>query len=113
MIGSDKTLNILGQERNVFWSNPDYILDWYKKLENIHLKDDILKEINDKFTSFDESFRDDGTKIQITSVIQMLCSTNLDIIRLQIVFAAPFFKPEYKKLLVPFCPFLPNQLQLE
>ena len=27
----------------------------------------------------------------------MLCSTNLDISRLRRVFAAPFFKPDYKK----------------
>ena len=31
-------------------SPPDYILDWYKKISIIHLKDDILKEIKDKFT---------------------------------------------------------------
>ena len=32
----------------------------------------------------------------------MLCSTNLHITRLHRVYAAPFFKPEYKKSLVPF-----------
>ena len=45
------------QERNDFWCPPDCILDWYKKIRYqskiqryIHWKDDILKEINDKFT---------------------------------------------------------------
>ena len=51
---NDKTLNILGQERKHFWCSPDYILDWYKKISNIQLKDDILKEINDKFTPADD-----------------------------------------------------------
>ena len=37
-----------------FWFPPDYIFDWYKKISNIHLNDDILKEINDKFTSSDD-----------------------------------------------------------
>ena len=46
-----------------------------------------------------ESSKDDETKTQITSVIQMLCSTNLDIIRLRRVFAAQFFKPDYKSFL--------------
>ena len=31
-------------------SNPDYTTDWYEKISNIHLKDDILKEINEKCT---------------------------------------------------------------
>ena len=38
---------------NNFWSLPDYIFywfDWYMKITNIHLKDDILKEINDQLT---------------------------------------------------------------
>ena len=39
----NKTLDILGQERNYFWCPPDYILDSYKKISNIHLKDDIIK----------------------------------------------------------------------
>ena len=44
-LDNDKTLNIFRQERNDFWYPPDYILDWYKKISNIHLKNDILKEI--------------------------------------------------------------------
>ena len=36
------------------WCPLDYILEWYKKISNIHLKDDILKEINDKFTSSED-----------------------------------------------------------
>ena len=39
---------------NDFWCPPDYNLDWYKKISNIHLKDDILKEVNDKFTPSDD-----------------------------------------------------------
>ena len=37
-----KTFKMLGQEWNVFWCAPDYTLDWYKEISNIHLKDDIL-----------------------------------------------------------------------
>ena len=53
-LDNDKTLNILVQENNNFWYPPDYILYRYKKICNIHLKDDILKEFNDEFTSFDD-----------------------------------------------------------
>ena len=42
-LDNDKTFNILGLKRNDCWYPPDYILDWYKKISNIHLKDDILK----------------------------------------------------------------------
>ena len=57
-----------------------------------------------------EPSSDDGTKTHVTSVVQMLCSTNLDIITLYRVFAAPFFKPEYEKSLVPLfaTPFQTN-----
>ena len=53
-LGTDnnKTLNIFEQKRNDFWYPPGYIFDWYKKISNIHLKDDILKEINDTFFFF-------------------------------------------------------------
>ena len=43
-LDNDKTLNILEQEKNDFWSPPHYILYWYKKISNIQLKDDILIE---------------------------------------------------------------------
>ena len=41
-LDSERTLNILVQERNDFWFPPDYILDSYKKISIIYLKDDIL-----------------------------------------------------------------------
>ena len=44
-LDNDTTLIILGQERNDFWSHPDYILFRYEKISNIHLKDDFLKYI--------------------------------------------------------------------
>ena len=40
---ADKALNSSGLERNEFWCPPDYILDWYKKISDIHLKEDILE----------------------------------------------------------------------
>ena len=43
-----------------------------------------------------ESSKDDQTNTPFTSVIQMLCSTHLDISRLRRVFVTPFFKPEKK-----------------
>ena len=42
-LDNDKTLNILGQVRNNFGSPSHYILDWYKKVSKILLKDDIFK----------------------------------------------------------------------
>ena len=39
-----------------------------------------------------ESSKDDETNTQITSVIQMICSTNLDISGLRKDFAVPFFQ---------------------
>ena len=45
-LDNGKPLNILGQERNDFWCPLDYILDWCKKICNIHLKDGILEFIN-------------------------------------------------------------------
>ena len=53
-LDKDKFLNILGQKRNDFWCSSDYTIDWYKKISNIYLKNDILKEINDKFVSSDD-----------------------------------------------------------
>ena len=47
-LDNNTILNILVQERNVFWSSLDYILDGYKKISEIHLKDDIIKEIDEK-----------------------------------------------------------------
>ena len=37
----------------MFFAPPVYILDRYKKISNIHLRHDILKEINNKFTPAD------------------------------------------------------------
>ena len=37
-LDNDKTLNILGQEMNDFWTPPDYILHWYKKISITHVK---------------------------------------------------------------------------
>ena len=124
-LDNDNTSNILGQERNGFWSPPDYILYQHDKISNTPLKDDILKDslrtfikessndcymqkslygIQAKFfssiktlISIFESSKNDEPKIQITSVIHVICSTNLDISRLRRVFAAPFFQHEYKK----------------
>ena len=42
-LDSDKTLNILVRERNDLWSPLDYILFRYKKIRNVHLKDNFLK----------------------------------------------------------------------
>ena len=128
---NEKTLNILEQERNDFWCTLDYILDLYKKISNIHLKDVILfmptmspdsiwssievfsSDFHKQISLYDiqakvfsslkpqlsilGSSKDDETKTKITSVTQMLCSTNLDMSRLHRVCAAPFFKREYKK----------------
>ena len=43
-LDNDETLNISGQERNNFWSPPNYILFRYEKISNIHLKDNFLKD---------------------------------------------------------------------
>ena len=43
-LDNDKTLNVLGQERNDFWSPPYYNLFRHEKIIIVHLKDDFLRD---------------------------------------------------------------------
>ena len=62
---------------------------YYKEKSLYGIQAEIFSSIK-LLISILESSKDDETKSQI----QMLCSTNQDIIRLHRVFAAPFFKPK-------------------
>ena len=46
--GGMKRLNVLGEQDDT-WSPEPYILDWYKKVCNIHLKDSLIKEVDQNF----------------------------------------------------------------
>ena len=46
----DFDLSILGQENQSFWSPHPKILEWYSKVSNLHLNDNILKKINEKYS---------------------------------------------------------------
>ena len=67
----------------------------------VHIQEKAFSS-NKTLISIVESSKDDGTKIQITSVTQMLYSANLNICKLHRVFDAPFFKLEYTNSFLSF-----------
>ena len=71
-------------------------IDCYKEKSMHTIQVKVFSSIKPLISNL-ESSKDNESKTQIIPVIQMLCSTNLDISILRRVFATPFFKPEYKK----------------
>ena len=43
-------LGVLGMDESSNWDLDEGIWDWYKKVSNLQLKDDIIKKIDNKFT---------------------------------------------------------------